>query len=85
MKIELVTDFSTVANLVTRLSRPAPLPVRGIRGGMFLFCTMEYIYLYIYIYIYIYTAPAEGQDRRGSCTGPRHFRGPAPKMACNNL
>ncbi|XP_025422835.1 THO complex subunit 4-like [Sipha flava] len=34
MKIELVTDFSTVANLVTRLSRPAPLPVRGIRGGV---------------------------------------------------
>jgi hypothetical protein len=47
MKIELIADFSTVANLATRLSRPAPFPVRGIRGGMFLFCTMEYIYLYI--------------------------------------
>jgi hypothetical protein len=47
MKIELVTDFSTVANLATRLSRPAPLSVRCIGDGMFLFCTTEYIYLYI--------------------------------------
>lgn len=34
MKIELATDLSTVANLATRLSRPAQMPVRGIRGGM---------------------------------------------------
>jgi hypothetical protein len=47
MKIELATDLSTVANLATRLSRPAPLPVRGIRGGMFLFCI-----LYIFIHIF---------------------------------
>jgi hypothetical protein len=47
MKIELAIDFSTVANLATRLSRPAPLSVRGIRDGMLLFYTMEYIYLYI--------------------------------------
>jgi len=34
MKIELATDLSTVANLATRLSRPAQLPVRGVRGGV---------------------------------------------------
>ncbi|KAE9535702.1 hypothetical protein AGLY_007603 [Aphis glycines] len=34
MKIELATDLSTVANLATRLSRPAQLPVRGTRGGV---------------------------------------------------
>jgi hypothetical protein len=47
MKIEFVTDFSTIANLAPHLSRPTPLPVRGIRDGMFLYCTKEYIYLYI--------------------------------------
>jgi hypothetical protein len=47
MKIELATYFSTAVNLATCLRRPTPLPVQGIHGGMFLFCTMEYIYLYI--------------------------------------
>jgi len=36
MKIELATDLSTVASLATRL-RPASLPVRGTRGGMYLY------------------------------------------------
>ncbi|XP_025198681.1 THO complex subunit 4-like [Melanaphis sacchari] len=34
MKIELVTDLSTVSNLATRLSRPVQLPVRGTHGGV---------------------------------------------------
>lgn len=38
MKIELATDLSTVANLASRLSRPAQLPVRGTRGGKSSFC-----------------------------------------------
>lgn len=42
MKIELATDLSTVANLASRLSRPASTPVRGTRGGC-IFTVENYI------------------------------------------
>lgn len=44
MKIELATDLSIVANLATRLSRPVPSPVRGVRGGI---CSFYYLYMLI--------------------------------------
>lgn len=40
MKIELATDLSIVANLATRLSRPVPSPVRGVRGGIYIVTRM---------------------------------------------
>lgn len=79
MKIELATDLSTVANLATRLSRPAPLPVRGIRGGMFPFCSI-YIYILNQIIIVIITntlfiGVRGNRGKRGNIRGNSRGRG----------
>jgi hypothetical protein len=82
MKIELAIDLSTVANLTTRLSRPALLSVRYIRGNMFQFCIMEYTYLYILnliiiviIQIFLFIGVRCNWDKRDNIRGNSRGRG----------
>lgn len=86
MKIELATDLSTVANLATRLSRPAQLPVRGIRGGMIFFFSIFFIYKLHYYVISIGVRGNRGNSRggRGNNRGNSRGRGGGNRGARNN-